>query len=260
MASIRPGLPSQTMSCTIGACHAWGSGGTNLSFSVDITCISKQYQVSGWLSFGFLARDQDGECDGALPNASWLSWPFWPFVSVRVWPLVWILISGSKSFRSLDLVAIDMKTVVMNWNPWYLYTNWAQKPSQDPSIYHQWTPSQMWGHFLQMERYSPSFSKHQSGNLRDGCKLLQLQTVQPDLWDPTTSFWAHPGKPENATSLGDAEWTGGLTKVAKRHVALLFQLSLPKEYNDAIDDAVGIVWHWWWQWNKRIKMACSTSC
>ena len=232
MASIRPGLPSQTMSSTISTCHTWSGGGTALSSSVDITCISKQYWVSGQLGFGLLARDQDGEHDGALPNASGFSWPFWPFVAVRVWPSVWILISGSKSSRSLDLVAIDIKTVAVNWNSRYFSTNWVQKPLQenkdtyglsvtasypwwvrDPFICHQWFPLQAWGHFLPGKRCSPALLNHQSGNLRDGQELPQLHTVKPDLWDPATSFSAHPGTPENVTSLRDAKWISVLIRV-----------------------------------------------
>ena len=38
------------------------------------------------------------------------------------------------------------------------------------------------------KRYSPAFSNHQSGNLRDGHDPPQLHTLKPDLWDPATSF------------------------------------------------------------------------
>ena len=72
----------------------------------------------------------------------------------------------------------------------------------------------MWGHFLPGKRYSPAFLSHQSGDLRDGWKWQQLHTVKPDLWDPTSSYPAHPGMPENVTLLRDAEWTIGLIKVA----------------------------------------------
>ena len=72
---------------------------------------------------------------------------------------------------------------------------------------------QMWGHFLPEKRYSPAISNHHSDDLRDSHELPQLHTVKTDLWDPTTSFQAHPGMAENVTHLGDAEWTGGLTKV-----------------------------------------------
>ena len=71
----------------------------------------------------------------------------------------------------------------------------------------------MWGHFLPGKRYSPAFTNHQIGNLRDGNELPQLHTAKPDLWDPATSFQAHPGMPENVAKQRDAEWIGRLTKV-----------------------------------------------
>ena len=80
-------------------------------------------------------------------------------------------------------------------------------------IHHQHIPLQMWGHFPPGKRYSAAFSNHQSGNLRDGCKLPQFHTVKPNLWDLAMSFGAHPGMPENVTSLRDAGWIGWLTKV-----------------------------------------------
>ena len=89
------------------------------------------------------------------------------------------------------------------------YSQWVG----NPFTCYQQIPTQMWGHFLPRKRYSPSFSNHQNGNLRDGHKLPQLHTVEPDFWYPTTSFWAHPGMPENGTLLKDAEWTSGLAKV-----------------------------------------------
>ena len=47
MASVRPDLPSQTMSSMTGAWQAFGGGGVALPSLVNVTCISKQYQVSG---------------------------------------------------------------------------------------------------------------------------------------------------------------------------------------------------------------------
>ena len=90
-ASDRLDLPSQTMSSTIGTCQVCGSGGLVPPSLVEITCIPKQYQVSGWLGVGFLTRDWDGEYHGVLQNASVSSGPFWPFGDVRVWPPVWML-------------------------------------------------------------------------------------------------------------------------------------------------------------------------
>ena len=109
--------------------------------------------------------------------------------------------------------------------------SWVQRPMQEnkntnglvvttsfpqwvgePFICHQQIPLQTWGHFLPGKRYSQALN-HQIGNSRDSHKLPQLHAVKPDLWDPDTSFWAHPGMPENVTFLGDAGWIGGLTKV-----------------------------------------------
>ena len=69
-ASVWPALPSQTMSSTIGTCHAWGGGGVTLSSLVEVTCISNQYQVSGQSGVGFLVRYWDGEHYGVFPNTS----------------------------------------------------------------------------------------------------------------------------------------------------------------------------------------------
>ena len=82
----------------------------------------------------------------------------------------------------------------------------------DPFICHQWIPLQMWGHFLPGKRYSPAFSNHQIGNSRNGHKPPQLYTAEPDLWDPATSFWAHPGMQEMWPFLGTLDELG-LTKV-----------------------------------------------
>ena len=69
-AFVRLDLPSQTMSSTTGACQASGGGGGVPPSLVEITCISKQYQVSGQSGVHFLTGDWDGEWEAALPNAS----------------------------------------------------------------------------------------------------------------------------------------------------------------------------------------------
>ena len=74
------------MSSTIGACHACDGGSITLSSSVEITCISKQYQVSG--QSGFLAGDWDDDWDWALLNTSGFLGPFWLGHSIRQ-PLTW---------------------------------------------------------------------------------------------------------------------------------------------------------------------------
>ena len=46
--------------------------------SVSVTCIPRQCLVIGQLGDGFLARDQDGRWEGALPNAPISSGSFPP--------------------------------------------------------------------------------------------------------------------------------------------------------------------------------------
>ena len=115
-ASIQLDLPSHTLSSMTDACQACGGGGVTLQSWVDVTCISKQYQVSSQSCVGFLAGDWDGECNGVLPNASGSSGPFQLLGVVRLWPSVWILTPGFWSSKSLNLAAIDMKTGAVNWN------------------------------------------------------------------------------------------------------------------------------------------------
>ena len=98
------------MSSTTGACQACEGGGVTLPPSVEVTCISKQYQDTGQSGVGFLAGDWDGECNGVLPNASGSSGSFQPTGGVRVWPSVCILTPGFWPSRSLYLAA-------MIWQP-----------------------------------------------------------------------------------------------------------------------------------------------
>ena len=165
-----------------------------------LPCISKQYWVSGKSGVGFLAGDWDGEHDGALPNSSKSSGPFWPLGGVRVWPSGWILIPGFWSSRLLDLVATDMKTVAMNWNSGYVHSVWVQRPMQEnkettglvvttlnswwmvgPFICHQWALSHtqrmlpIWG------KVSDCLINDQISNLRDSHDLPRLMAAKPDL-------------------------------------------------------------------------------
>ena len=132
---------------------------------METTCISRQYQVSGWS--GFLARDWYGDQDGVLPNASGSSWLFQPFGGVRVWPSSLILVPGFCSSRSLDLVATNTKNSGCELKLQNNSHSRAQRPMQENKntnglvvtvsypwwvryqfICHQWIPSQMWGQFL----------------------------------------------------------------------------------------------------------------
>ena len=82
---LRPYLPQ------LAPVRCVGGGGIVPPSLVEISCISKQYQVPGQSGVGFLTGDWDGEQEGVLPNASVSSGPFWPFGCMRVWPSIWIL-------------------------------------------------------------------------------------------------------------------------------------------------------------------------
>ena len=43
--------------------------------------------------------------------------------------------------------------------------------------------------------------------------MVMNHAAEPELWDPTTSFWACPGMPENVTEHRDTEWIGRLNQV-----------------------------------------------
>ena len=85
---------------------------------------------------------------------------------------------------------------------------------EDLFICNPWIPFQMWGHFLPRKSYSPALLNHQIGSLRDGHKPPQPKAAKPDLWDPATSFQAHPGTPDLWKCSGTLDGFGGLTEVA----------------------------------------------
>ena len=140
--------------------------GTAPNSSVNVTCISRQFFILGWLD-GLLAEDQDSEWEGELPNASnsHRSFALWDGASAL--PSVWGLAPDVLFPRSLDLVAIDRKLVAVNWNFRFGHSIWEQRPWQEmkettwfglatslshclgPHLYAtNGAPSQMWGHLL----------------------------------------------------------------------------------------------------------------
>ena len=72
-ASVRPDLQSWIMPFTMGACQVCGGGGVAPLSVVEVTWISKQYWVSGWLGVCLLARDWDGNAMGyyQMPPSPW---------------------------------------------------------------------------------------------------------------------------------------------------------------------------------------------
>ena len=114
--SVRPDLPSQSMSSTTGTYHACGGSGVVPPSSVKITWMSKQYQVSGQSGTCLLTGDWDGELEGVLPDASISLALFWPLGGMRVWPSVWMVAPDFWSSRSLDWVAISAEMLTISWN------------------------------------------------------------------------------------------------------------------------------------------------
>ena len=114
MALVRPILAQRSTSSTKGAVQAWGSGGTAPVTLVNVTCISRQYLVLGWLGGGLLVGDQDGEQEGELPNAPISLGSFQLWDGMSTWPSFWRLAPDIWSSKSLDLAVIDMIVVAVN--------------------------------------------------------------------------------------------------------------------------------------------------
>ena len=108
-----------------------GSGGTTPVSSVNVTWIPRQYLVLGWLGGRLLARDQDGEWEGELPNTPISSGSFQIWDGTSMQPSIWRLAPDIQSFKSLDLVAIDIIVVAMNWNSGSSHMNQVQRPLQE---------------------------------------------------------------------------------------------------------------------------------
>ena len=88
--------------------------GTAPNSSVKVTHISKQCFVLGQLDSGLLARDQDGEHEGELYNASGSHRSFALWGGMSAWPSIWRLTPDVSSTRSLNLAAKDMELVAVN--------------------------------------------------------------------------------------------------------------------------------------------------
>ena len=109
-------------------------------------------------------------------------------------PFIWSLAPDVLSPRLLDLAAIDMKLVVVNWNPRFSHSNWAQRSWQEMkqttwfglatslscclglSLYvTNGAPSQTWGCLLPGRKVVIYLQEPPSlGNLRDCHDPLQL--------------------------------------------------------------------------------------
>ena len=92
---------------------------------------SRQCFVIGQLDGGLLARDQDSKWGGELSNASDSHRSFALWGGMSTWPSIWRLAPDISSTRLLNLAAMDMKLVAVNWNSRFSHSIWAQRPWQE---------------------------------------------------------------------------------------------------------------------------------
>ena len=109
----------------------WNGGGTTPVSLVNVKCIPRQYLVLGQLGSSLLAGDQDGKWEGELPNTPVSSGSFQLWDGMSTWPSIWRLAPDVQSSKSLDLVAIDMTVVTVNWNSRSSHTNGVQRPLEE---------------------------------------------------------------------------------------------------------------------------------
>ena len=122
---------SYSISSTRSAIQEWEGGGTAPNSSVNVTCISRQCFVLGWLDGSLLTGDQEGEWEGELPHASDSHRSFALWGGMSTWTSICRLAPDVLSTRSLDLAAIDMRLVAVNWNSRYSHSIWVQRPWQE---------------------------------------------------------------------------------------------------------------------------------
>ena len=130
-ALVSPVLTSCRISSMRGAIQEWEGGSTAPNSSVNVTCISRQCFVLGQLDGGLLARNQEGQWEGELPDASNSHRSFALWDGMSAWPSIWRLAPDVLSNRSLVLAAMDMKLVAVNWNSRFSHSIWEQRPWQE---------------------------------------------------------------------------------------------------------------------------------
>ena len=150
------------ISSTSGAVQEWEGGGMDPSSSVKVTCISKQYFMLGQLDGGLLAGDHNSKQEGELSSSSDSHRSFAPWVGSSIWPSAWRLAPDVSSARSLNLVAIDMKLVAVNWKLQIQSFVMGTKALARNNINHL-----IWGNHFLVTLFSTPFVCHQWGSLSD---------------------------------------------------------------------------------------------
>ena len=165
-----------------GAIQEWEGGGTAPNSSVKVTYISKQCFILGKLDGSLLARDQDGEWEGELSNASGShrSFAFWGGMST--WPSIWRLAPDILSTRSLNLATMDMKLVAVNLNSGYSHLMWVQRPWQEINQTTCFELTMSLSHCLGLHSYATNKAPYQMwGCLQPGRKVVTYLQEPPSL-------------------------------------------------------------------------------
>ena len=156
--------------------------------------------VLGWLDSRLWVRDQGGEWEGELSNASGSCKSFALCGGMSTWPSIQRLTPDVSSTRSCDLAAMDTKLVAVNWNSRYNHLMWAQRPWQEikQTTWFELTASlshcfgtlficHQWG-FLSDMGMPPTWEK--------GSHLPPGPTNLGKLWDGHDSTTAPTAKPD----------------------------------------------------------------
>ena len=124
--------------------------------------ISKQCFALGQLDGGLLAGHQDHKWEGELSDASYSHRSFALWDGMSTWPSIWRLASDILSTRSLNLAAMDIKLVAVNWNSRFSHSIWVQRPWQDIKTNHL-----VWVSHILVMLFGTPFICHQWGSLSD---------------------------------------------------------------------------------------------
>ena len=137
-------------------------------------------------------------------NYMMLSNPIGPFTlwgGTSAWPSIWRLDPAISSTRLLNLAAMDIKLVAVNWKSRFSHSIWPQRPWQEIKTNHL-----LWVSHILVTLFGTLFICHQGGylsnmgtpptwekgshfppgttklgNLRDSCDSFTAPTAKPDL-------------------------------------------------------------------------------
>ena len=172
IALVRPVMTSCSISSTRAAIQEWKGWDTAPNSSINVTCISRQYLVLGQLEGSLLAWDQDGKSEGELPEAYDSHWSSALWEGISMWPSIWRLAPDVLSPKSLDMAAIDVKLVAVNWKSGFSHSNWVQRPWQEIKQTTWFGLATSLSHCLGPHLYATNRAPSQMGGLSPGTTKL----------------------------------------------------------------------------------------